>query len=160
LGAVYELTPSGAGWTERILYRFSGTDDRGLPRGGLIFDPSGNLYGTTSTDGQRNGGTVYELTPSNGAWTFNLLYSFTAYEGSNASLAMDAAGNLYGTLSLADTEVFKLSLSNGVWTQTGFNGAAGDSPLGSVVLDANGNVYTTATGGGTYGVGVIFEITP
>jgi hypothetical protein len=73
---------------------------------------------------------------------------------------MDPAGNLYGTLADGDAKVFRLTLSDGQWTQTGFNGGAGDAPYGNVILDASGNVYTTASGGGTHGYGVVFEITP
>lgn len=46
-GTVYELTPSGSGWTKTILYNFQGRSDGDFP-GGLVFDDSGNLYGTTS----------------------------------------------------------------------------------------------------------------
>ena len=44
------------------------------PIGGLIFDGSGNLYGTTVQNSfQCCGGTVYELSPSNGNWTITNL---------------------------------------------------------------------------------------
>ena len=100
---------------------------------------------------------VYELTPAGSGWTFNQLYSF--YVGSFAKLTMDPAGNLYGTLFAADLEVFRLTPSNGQWTQTGFTGGVGDFRYGSVILDASGNVYATASGAGSYGVGAVFEIT-
>ena len=73
---------------------------------------------------------------------------------------MDAAGNLYGTLSFTAPEVFRLSPSGGQWSLTGFSGSAGTTPLGNVVCDSLGNLYTTAESGGTYGFGVVFEITP
>jgi hypothetical protein len=69
--------------------------------GGLIIDSSGNLYGTTLVGGNGGGGTVFELTRTNGGWSFNTLYglqgSGCCYPGSWDKLAMDAAGNLYGT---------------------------------------------------------------
>jgi hypothetical protein len=120
----------------------------------LIFDTAGNLYGVTY-----GFGIVYELTPSNGSWTFNVLYDLNAYLGSIEQLTMDAAGNLYGTLESAD-EVFKLTPSNGGWTQTGFSGSAGNNPVSNVILDADGNLYATASEGGAYNAGVVFEITP
>ena len=46
-GAVYKLTHSGGGWTEIVIYSFQGSSDGVEPRGGLIFDAAGNLYGTT-----------------------------------------------------------------------------------------------------------------
>ncbi len=86
---------------------------------------AGNLYGATSSGGTGSGGTAYELMPSSGSWTFDLLYSFTgtAYlPGSYGSLTKDAAGNFYGT-NVKDGangvgSVFKLTPSNGGWTLT------------------------------------------
>ncbi len=153
-GVVYKLTPSGSGWTESVIYSFTGQSDGSVPEGGLIFDQSGNLYGVTY-----GFGVVYELMPSNGSWTFNVLYNLEAYLGSLEPLTMDPAGNLYGTLESAD-EVFKLTPSNGGWTQTGFSGASGNNPVSNVILDASGNLYATASEGGADNAGVVFEITP
>jgi uncharacterized repeat protein (TIGR03803 family) len=59
-GIVFELTnpEAPAGWTESILYNFSGGSDGSQPYGGLIFDSAGNLYGTTYRGGASNAGTV------------------------------------------------------------------------------------------------------
>lgn len=65
-GIVYELSPSGASWTETILHSFSsgiGNQDGAVPFSGVILDSSGNLYGTTSDGGQGLGGAVFEITP-------------------------------------------------------------------------------------------------
>ncbi len=182
-GSVFQLTPSGSGWKFNLLYDFSGGGDGGYPVAGLISDSSGNLYGATSYGGANGGGTVFELTPSNGSWTLNTLYSFTKVNnsfrpGPVASLIMDAAGSLYGTTKADGTygygNVFKLTRSNGSWTYTSlydFTGASdGANPYSSLVLDAQGNLYgTTYTGGQsgedcllneTYTCGVVFEITP
>jgi len=154
-GTVYKLTPSESGWTESVIYTFP---EFGEPYGGLIFDQAGNLYGVTS---QGTAPFVYELTPAGDTWTFNQLYQFVnTYFGSLAKLAMDPAGNLYGTVADGNVEVFRLTLSDGQWTQTGFNGGAGEAPYGNVILDASGNLYTTASAGGTNNDGVVFEITP
>jgi len=157
-GVVYKLSPSEGGWTESVIYAF--TAFSGEPYGGLIFDQAGNLYGVTSAI---NAGepVVYELTPSDGAWTFNPLYTVSdAYQGSFAKLTMDPAGKLYGTIYEGGPEVFQLTPSDGQWTLTGFSGNAGAEPSDNVILDASGNVYSTASAGGTYGKGVVFEITP
>jgi hypothetical protein len=55
-GTVYQLKPpvkNGDPWTETALYIFKGSDhnDGASPFGGLIFDATGNLYGTTGYDG-------------------------------------------------------------------------------------------------------------
>ena len=170
-GTVFQLTPSGSGWTENILYAFQNLSDGGQPFGGVVFDSAGNLYAATSSGGSGNGGTVYQLMPSGGSWVFSLLYSFASggyLPGSYDSLTMDAAGNLYGTTKQDGAHgagsVFKLTPSGGGWTETDLydftGGSDGGVPYGSVLIDASGNLYGTASQGGTNGYGVIWEITP
>ena len=63
-GTVFKLTPAGGGWTEQLLYSFTGTNGDGTnPGGGLIPDGAGNLYGATFGGGAYDGGTVYEIAP-------------------------------------------------------------------------------------------------
>jgi uncharacterized repeat protein (TIGR03803 family) len=169
-GTVYQLTPSGSGWTQNTIYAYQGGSDGGLPVGGVIFDPSGNLYTTTLSYGAGGTGTVVELSPSNGNWTFNLLSSLSGgtRSGPEANLVMDQAGNLYGTAIYAGVHaegvVFKLTLSGGTWIYTSLHdftaGSDGGGPVSNVVFDANGNLYGTATVGGSAGKGVVWQITP
>lgn len=168
-GTVYQLTPSGSGWTGQVLYSFHGASDGGLPYGGLILDPAANLYGTTCCAGSGGGGTVFELTRSQD-WAFSVLASFTG-DGSNGSLVMDAAGNLYGTTyeggGFGFGSVFKLTPSGGGWTYTalhnfcanGWPCGDGAFPPSGLALDTAGNFYGTTSDGGAYGGGVVFEIT-
>jgi len=170
-GVVYQLTPSGSGWTNNTLYEFHDGSDGGFPEGGVILDASGDLYGTT-TGGGSGAGTVFELSPYNGYWNFNLLYSVTGGNqnvgGPWDSLVMDAAGSLYGTTAsgglYGNGAVFKLTPSNGGWTYTSLHdfycSTDGCTPYGSVLLDANGNIYGTTAGGGAYYYGTVWEITP
>ena len=171
-GTVFELTPSGSGWTENILYSFTGGSDGGYPYAGLIFDQAGALYGATMFGGQAGGGTVFKLTPVNGIWNYSTVYSFNgpggAYCGPAGNLIMDAAANLYGATQCDGTyglgSVFELTLSGGRWTYTSLhdfaNGSDGGNPVGPVMLDASGNLYGTASRSGSSGQGVVFEITP
>ena len=62
---VFELSPSGGGWTYTNLHNFGGNDGI-YPRGSLILDGDGNLYGTTSMGGADGQGTAWELTPTSG----------------------------------------------------------------------------------------------
>jgi hypothetical protein len=57
---------------EVILHNFSG-GGADQPEAGLISDANGNLYGVTGVYGVGCGaicGTVFELSPSSGGWTF------------------------------------------------------------------------------------------
>jgi len=167
-GTVYQLTPSGSGWTENILHSFQEASDGAYPFGGVIFDQAGNLYGTTAYSGPAGAGTIFQLTPSNGTWTLTVLHSFAGSDGPFGGLTMDAAGNLYGT-TYADGanlfgSVFRLTPSGDGWTYTDIydftGGNDGGYPFGTVAFDANGNLYGTASTFGKNGYGVVWEITP
>jgi uncharacterized repeat protein (TIGR03803 family) len=62
-GVVFKLAPdSKGGWSETVLHAF--VDNPGaLPYAGVIFDGTGNLYGTTYGDSNSTFGSVYEITP-------------------------------------------------------------------------------------------------
>ena len=164
-GEVYELTHSGSGWSLQMLHGFQNQSDGSSPYGGVILDSAGNVYGSAGNNGQNFGGTIFQLSPSGGGWTFNLLYSLSGSMGPEASLTLDAAGNLYGTTfkdgSDNDGSVFELSPSNGGWVYTDLhdftNGSDGTNPSAAVALGANGNLLGTAYGGVSY-QGVVFEI--
>jgi uncharacterized repeat protein (TIGR03803 family) len=77
-GIVFELVNSSGAYTEKVLYSFTGFDGDGAnPYGGLIIDGAGNLYGTTYSSGGKFGGIVFELINSAGAYSEQVLYSFT-----------------------------------------------------------------------------------
>jgi uncharacterized repeat protein (TIGR03803 family) len=62
-GTVFELTPSSGSWAETLLHSFGHVGDGKSPKAPLVFDTSGNLYGTTSEGGLDGLGTVFEITP-------------------------------------------------------------------------------------------------
>ena len=174
-GTVFELTPAaGGGWTETVLHSFNNNGTDGYtPLAGLIFDAVGNLYGTTWHGGAYGypGGTVFELTPTaGGGWTETVLHSFNGTDGSNpyAGLIFDVAGNLYGTTSNGGDyglgTVFELTpAAGGGWTEQvlhSFNGTDGNGPIAGLIFDKNGDLYGTTAGGGNYGHGTVFELTP
>lgn len=166
-GAVFELSPSGSGWVATILHTFTGKDGL-LAYGGLVMDAAGNLYGGASDGGKYYNGDVYELTPSNGTWAFQVIYNFSGGgPGPYDTLTLDAAGNLYGTTFGGGSNdagtVFKLTPSNGSWTYTDlhdFDFRTDYFPYGSVTIDANGNLFGTASQSGANGYGAVWEITP
>lgn len=170
-GSVFQLVRAGSGWSLSTLYSFQGTSDGANPDGALIFDAAGNLYGTTISNGVSNGGTVFALTPQlNGTWVMTVLYALTGQSGggSQASLTLNASGDLYGTTykdgAYRYGSVLTLTPSNGGWGYADLHdftfGDDGAQPVGNMILDANGNLYGTTLAAGEYGYGVIFEITP
>jgi hypothetical protein len=169
-GTVYELMPSSGGYTEKQLYVFTGAGDGSNPFGAVIFDSSGNLYGSTANGGFLGSGTAFKLTPEgNGNWSYDPLYSLSgnAFCGPDGSLALDGAGNLYGTTYCSGGfgNVFKLTPA-GTYTSLHYftGGTDGANPISNVTFDANGNLYGTASVGANptcfAGCGVVWKITP
>jgi uncharacterized repeat protein (TIGR03803 family) len=193
-GVAFKLTPAPKGkWVQEIIHDFVGEPGSGpdgaYPSASLIFDASGNLYGTTSQGGTFGQGTVFKLTPiSGGTWKETIIHEFEGYPGDGAdpvaSLIFDKAGNLYGTSVIGGSSdlcgdqynttgcgtVFELSpTSGGNWTERvihNFQGASdGCAPFANVVIDAAGNLYgTTISNGGNQsncgGDGTVFELAP
>ena len=156
------------------LFSFPSDGSEGVfPVGGLMLDASGNLFGTTSGgrdpgDGcYYGGGTVFELPYPYYQEYFTELVGFGGSEGPTDRLIMDVGGSLYGATVYDGPydkgSVFKLTPGKSGWTYTNLydftGGADGGGPSG-LTWDANGNLWGTASGGGAYGYGVIFEITP
>jgi uncharacterized repeat protein (TIGR03803 family) len=81
---------------------------------------------------------------------------------------MDGAGNFYCTTrcdGYGYGSVFKLTPTpQPPWTYTSLHdftgGSDGKYPISNVVLDSSGNLYGTASAGGSQGYGVVWEITP
>src|SRR5206468_9876302 len=129
-----------------------------VPKGALVMDANGNLYGTASSGGTSNDGTVFEL--QKGSNTITALASFNGGNGSapQAGLTIDAGGNLYGTTSSGyggNGTVFEVPAgANAIVTLAPLNGV-GES---CVTLDSTGNIYGTTIFGGKNGTGEVFEI--
>lgn len=171
-GFIYELVHTGQGWNQQTIYAFQGGNDGTNPHSSLIFDAAGNAYGTTQGYAEGFPGTVYRLSPQpDGTWQETVLYVFDPYiYGPVTNLAMDAAGNLYGSTPGTAGDggdpfgmVFELSPVNGSWIFTQlhhFTGGADGGFASGVTLDSAGNVYGTCSTGGVYEYGTIWEITP
>jgi uncharacterized repeat protein (TIGR03803 family) len=153
----------------------NGVDQQINPTGGLLMDKQGNLYGTTNASPSGNG-TVFELKAnSDGSYTPVTLHAFTGSSEGNipGGLVMDAHGNLFGTTQSGGDfnygTVFALKPDSGgvyqlttlhTFTNTGTDGA---NPIGSLVMDSQGNLFGTTRNGGTGscmfgGCGVAFEL--
>src|SRR5438445_5396600 len=155
------LTGARAAAEDELLYSFGlKPADGSTPYGNLIFDASGNLYGTTFYGGNSVAcdggcGTVFELSPkTGGGWKEKVLHNFNGKDGSGsfASLILDASGNLYGTTFYGGNSVacgggcgtvFELTpKTGGGWKEKvlhnfNFNGKDGSNPYATLILDAS-----------------------
>jgi uncharacterized repeat protein (TIGR03803 family) len=160
-GVVFELSPSQNGWTETVLYTFTGGTDGSLPLGGVIFDGAGNLYGTAGNDGDPlcRCGVVYKLAPSGGGWTFSVLHAFTgdkdgAYPGAGLVLAGGDVGGttVYGGADDCGT-AFYLPVAGGSEKVFTLKCGNGNQPWANLTPP-----YGTSFAGGKHGVGNVFEL--
>jgi uncharacterized repeat protein (TIGR03803 family) len=178
-GTVFELTPGSGGWTENVLYAFTGGADGGNPiYGGLTFDAAGNLYGTTNFGGIFGGacdpygcGTIFKVAPGSQGWTESVLYSFTGTSGQQptSAVAFKNEGHLYATTPDGGKHtlgtIVELVNGSGMWAektlQSFTGGGDGASPFAGLVADAASNFYGTTTYGGSggYNGGTVFELT-
>jgi uncharacterized repeat protein (TIGR03803 family) len=166
-GVVFKVNASGV---ETVLHNFSGGTDGANPDGRLVRDKSGNLYGTTTSGGVNGSGTVFEVSPAGKEKVLHSLIGGTQGSDPEAGLAMDAAGNLYGTATTGGANgsgtVFELvkPKTGGKWlakTLYSFgNGTDGGLPVAGVAFDGAGNIYGTTSQGGAYGYGTVFELSP
>jgi uncharacterized repeat protein (TIGR03803 family) len=164
-------------WSSTFTYSFRGTPDGANPYGAVIADKAGNLYGTTSAGGTYGAGTVYRMSPEGSSYAETVLYSFrsgTDGDGPYASLIIDEKGALYGTTveggSAGYGTVFKLTPSGSSYTETilhSFQGPPSDgaapygglTAVGTLPLAAGGKVVGMASGGGSRGYGVAYQLT-
>ncbi len=135
----------------------------GYPEAALVRGSDGNFYGTTSSGGTNDSGTVYAIDPT----TFNLstIYRFTGGADGGHPIGALVAGNsgitFYGTTQEGGTNnlgtVFSLAYVsiglNHFWSLTTLHtfsgGADGGFPQGGLVLGNDGFLYGTTTIGGT-----------
>ena len=175
-GTVFQLSPNGSGWTEKVLHYF-GNDgavrDGQRPEAGVILDAAGNLYGTTSAGGRFVGGTVFQLTPgAGGLWTETVLFNASVPDGPiRSTLIFDSAGDLYGNLTGSDEfsprgrgMVFRLNRNEG-WSETVLHTfisgpTDGLFPKAGLVFGPDGSLYGTTSAGGRHLLGTAFVLEP
>ena len=180
-GAVFELTPHANGsWTETTVHSFAGAPNDGAgPVAGVVFDATGNIYGTTQYGGSGSCGrfsalppgcgTSYKLTFSAGTWKETLLYDIVRGDGFGiyppGELFFDNPNRLLGvTLRGGDGvgTVFELNYTREKgWRETQphifYSVPDGDFPMGKLAADTKGDLLgVTQSGGG--GSGTVFEL--
>jgi uncharacterized repeat protein (TIGR03803 family) len=170
-GTLFRITPSGA---FTVLHTFpSSLNDGEGPQYSLLRDPTtGVMYGNTFSGGANNYGTVYALSKA-GTGADVVLHSFNLNDGAfpQGDMATDGLGNLYGTAGSGGSSncgvAFKMRTTGGAYNVLHNFTCAPDGYLpGSVVLDAQGNIYGGTSEGGdaaacpAFGCGIIFKISP
>jgi uncharacterized repeat protein (TIGR03803 family) len=175
-GTLFKITPSG---TLTTLYSFCSQGgapcaDGANPDAALVQATSGNFYGTTSSAGANDRGTVFKITPSG---TLTTLHSFCSQsectDGSVplAALVQGTDGNFYGTTFEGGTSgcaygcgtVFRITPSGTLRTLHAFHPftkGEGALPFGGLVQATDGNFYGATSQGGAHGAGTVFKITP
>jgi uncharacterized repeat protein (TIGR03803 family) len=170
-GTVYKLTPSGATYTESVLYAFRGGQDGANPYAGLEFGPTGPLYGTTQFGGPSNDGTVFELKPSGSGYAEDLNFAFDRTDGyvPSAAIVRSSARSGAGTTAQGGQSnagvVFELTPNgSGGHTETVLHAFAGGTdgafPYGGLIVDSTGALYGTTYQGGAYGFGTVYQVMP
>jgi uncharacterized repeat protein (TIGR03803 family) len=176
-GMVFELGQILGVWVEAMPHSFNNDGTDGInPYAGLIFDGSGNLYGTTFSGGAFNSGTVFELkVPASelAPWPETILHNFNdnGKDGTfpYASLIFDTAGDLYGTTTIGGVynsgTVFGMTVKGGgsfsekVLHKFDNTNNDGTRPYAGLIGDTNGNLYGVTSAGGTDSCGKVFELT-
>ncbi|HEV3060532.1 MAG TPA: choice-of-anchor tandem repeat GloVer-containing protein [Vicinamibacterales bacterium] len=163
-GTVFAMTADGA---YTVLHSFSGASDGSNPQAALIQATDGKLYGTTSSGGASDLGTVFTVTP---AGVFNVLHVFAggATDGAapGAALIQAADGNFYGTTYYGGASnygtVFRMTPAGTITVLHAFAGAPTDGafPLAALCQAADGNFYGTTYDGGASNYGTVFRMTP
>ena len=143
-----------------------------------VMDASGNLYGAAYSNSTTGGGTyhageVWEWSPSSSTET--VLYNFAGYPDGlspTGGVTMDESGNLYGTTldggtnnvgtvwELASNDSGGYSTNDAVLYSFGTSASGDVNNPERVVLDGVGNMYGVGYGGGAYGRGGIFQLSP
>lgn len=157
--------------TYRVLFQFRAGMDGAAPLAGLVSDPNGNLYGTTSSDGAFDSGVVFTISAPHKE---SVLHSFSGRGGDGeyplAGLVRDAAGDLYGTTANGGVyggscggvgcgTVFKVDSAGKETVLHRFTGTPDAStPYAGLVRDEAGDLYGTTFSGGQYGFGTVFKI--
>jgi hypothetical protein len=176
-GTVFELQLIDNQWFEQTLYTFNGPNGA-YPWGGLVMDKQGDLYGTAKSGGTGlpAGGVVFKLHKTANGWAETTLHNFSGGAndgfGPQGNLALDAAGNIYGTTTGYPPNygyggVYKITKSGKITSLYAFQGGAdGSGPSSGVAFDKAGNLYGTS-GGGTVqnqycqnSCGAVFELSP
>lgn len=165
-GTIFSITLGG---TFTSLFSFNAFVDGYSPIGALIQAGNGDLYGTTYTGGtgSAHDGTIFGITPGG---TLANLFDFDSTDGGYlwGGLVQASDGNFYGTTagggSHGQGTIFRITPAGELQTLYNFCPQQycpdGAGPTAGLIQATDGNFYGTTKGGGTDGLGTVFEFTP
>ncbi len=162
-GTVYQLSPSGGGWTESVLHSFSPREEGSQPMGGVVvIDQYSYVIGTTSVGNE----TLFLLDGTSG-WEYSPLYEFTGPSGCqiDTTVLIDSTLEMYGVAQgcgpsggnaggLAFEWLYGFNLIHDFGTTRGQVSA----PEGPLIEDAAGNLYGVSFNGGTHQQGAVYKL--
>ncbi len=165
-GVVFAISTAGSGFTPLKTFASTGTGLR-TPKGALIQDTNGVLYGTASLGGADGFGGVFQILTNGGGFT--VMHEFSAIGGDGrqpeAGLAFGGDGYLYGVTRFGGGSVngslFRIKTDGtGYEKLRAFSGTGGDggNPVGSLVGGSDGTLYGTTSAGGGRNQGTAFRI--
>lgn len=163
---LFRISPSGEFTTLVDFLATGGTLPPAFPRGTLVRDGTGNLFGVCSNGGL-GGGVIYKVSSEG---SFSILHSFSSGVSGRtptSGLLTAADGNYYGSTraggSTLESEgsLFRMTPAGAVTFLADFPNTnempTGDQPEGPLHIDPLGNVYGTASNGGSLGGGTVFR---
>ena len=176
VGTIFEFSPKRSGkWAPTVLHDFCQTDctDGQAPNSELLRDATGNLYGTAGSGGPNcpqstlGCGVLFKLVPNADQSQYSVLHSFCAKQGCpdgawpGGPLVMDGSGAVYGVTDYNNGTVFKMGDTfHTVYAFCTKADCADGMHPGGLTIDGSGNLFGITAGGGDYGQGTVFELTP
>jgi uncharacterized repeat protein (TIGR03803 family) len=149
--------------TFRSLVSFNGTDGTEPNFGALIQGLNGDLYGTNSSGGTNNSGTVFKVTPTGNLTAIQSFDGGAGGANAQAGLNQGISGIVYGTTEQGGTNgygtIFQITPTGALTTLHSFDGTDGAYPRSGLVLAGNGKQYGTTQNGGSHNYGTVFSFT-
>jgi uncharacterized repeat protein (TIGR03803 family) len=143
------------------------------PNGGVGLDSQGDFYGVSRYQGTSSSGQIFQISPSG---ELASLYSFMGSPDGAQPMAVPLlynAGNFFGTTAFGGVDACSALAAPGcgvvyeysslgesiLYSFTNYD-ADGSFPMGTLVMDAKGNLYGTTYAGGVHDLGIVFKLSP
>jgi uncharacterized repeat protein (TIGR03803 family) len=168
LGCVYSLTPSGSGYTEKVLFSFDNADGS-KPGGNVAVGGHGDLFGETVIGGADQNGVAFELIPAgSGSYTEKVLHTFTGGADGGQPIGaplLDARGDMFGVTQFGGTGgqgvIYELTPSAAGYTEHVLHSFANEAgqPQAGLTMTSTGTLFGTLYGASAVNTnGTVFRL--